>query len=175
MNEAPVLPWYKQFWPWLIIALPGSIVIASFGMLYLALSNPVSLVKDNYYEDGMAINQQLDRDITAVELGLRVRLEWDPLIGEISLHFLSPLAEAPQQVTLQLLHPTEHRQDRQIALRRVADQHYLASVEEGIAGRWYLDLSAAKPQAWRLRSEWLIAAAGEQLQQLEVDAVDALE
>jgi len=39
-----VEPWYKQFWPWFIIALPASAVIASFITLWLAVSNPVHIV-----------------------------------------------------------------------------------------------------------------------------------
>ncbi|HEY5774490.1 MAG TPA: FixH family protein [Xanthomonadales bacterium] len=38
------LPWYRQFWPWFIIALPTSAVIASFVSLWLAVSNPDQLV-----------------------------------------------------------------------------------------------------------------------------------
>ncbi len=41
-----VEPWYKQFWPWFIIALPASAVIASFFTLWLAISNPDHLVVD---------------------------------------------------------------------------------------------------------------------------------
>jgi hypothetical protein len=37
-------PWYRQFWPWFIIALPASAVIASFVSLWLAISNPDPLV-----------------------------------------------------------------------------------------------------------------------------------
>jgi hypothetical protein len=37
-------PWYRQFWPWFIIALPASAVIASFFTLWLAISNPVQMV-----------------------------------------------------------------------------------------------------------------------------------
>ncbi|MDX2417718.1 MAG: FixH family protein [Xanthomonadales bacterium] len=44
------LPWYRQFWPWFIIALPASAVIASFITLWLAISNPDHLVvTDNEY------------------------------------------------------------------------------------------------------------------------------
>ena len=39
-------PWYRQFWPWFIIALPASAVIASFISLWLAVSNPDHLVLD---------------------------------------------------------------------------------------------------------------------------------
>ena len=40
------MPWFKQFWPWFIIALPASVVIASFYTLWLAVSNPDYLVVD---------------------------------------------------------------------------------------------------------------------------------
>ena len=40
-------PWYKQFWPWFIIALPASVVIASFVTLWIAISNPDYLVVDD--------------------------------------------------------------------------------------------------------------------------------
>jgi hypothetical protein len=33
-------PWYKQFWPWFIIALPLTSVAASFTVLWIAISNP---------------------------------------------------------------------------------------------------------------------------------------
>jgi hypothetical protein len=39
-------PWYKQFWPWFIIALPASVVVASFFTLWLAVTNPDHLVVD---------------------------------------------------------------------------------------------------------------------------------
>ncbi|MFT7320700.1 FixH family protein, partial [Congregibacter sp.] len=29
-------PWYQQFWPWFLIALPGSVVIAGLSTLYIA-------------------------------------------------------------------------------------------------------------------------------------------
>lgn len=38
------MPWYRQFWPWFIIALPASAVIASFISLWLAISHPDQLV-----------------------------------------------------------------------------------------------------------------------------------
>jgi len=45
------MPWYKQFWPWFIIALPASAVIASFTTLWIAISNPDGLVvTDNEYQ-----------------------------------------------------------------------------------------------------------------------------
>lgn len=32
-------PWYRQFWPWFLVALPLASVILSFFTLYMALSD----------------------------------------------------------------------------------------------------------------------------------------
>lgn len=40
-------PWYRQFWPWFIIALPASAVIASLFTFYLAVSRPDHMVVDD--------------------------------------------------------------------------------------------------------------------------------
>ncbi|MCF6226220.1 MAG: FixH family protein [Xanthomonadales bacterium] len=37
-------PWYKQFWPWFIMALPMIAVIASISTLVIAIKNPDYLV-----------------------------------------------------------------------------------------------------------------------------------
>ena len=42
-----VTPWYRQFWPWFIIALPASAVVASFFTLWLAISRPDYIVIDD--------------------------------------------------------------------------------------------------------------------------------
>jgi hypothetical protein len=43
-------PWYRQFWPWFIIALPASAVIASLITLYLAVSRPdYVVIEDEEY------------------------------------------------------------------------------------------------------------------------------
>ena len=51
-SRAPeqLIPWYRQFWPWFIIALPAAAVIASFVSLWLAVTHPDPLVvtEDEY-------------------------------------------------------------------------------------------------------------------------------
>lgn len=43
-------PWYRQFWPWFLIALPLSAVIASGVTVYLAVSAPDPIIKNDRYE-----------------------------------------------------------------------------------------------------------------------------
>ena len=46
-TESVEPPWYRQFWPWFIIALPASAVIAGFITLYLAITRPDYVVIDD--------------------------------------------------------------------------------------------------------------------------------
>ena len=40
-------PWYRQFWPWFLIALPGCAVVASLYTLNLAMQTTDSLVVES--------------------------------------------------------------------------------------------------------------------------------
>ena len=45
MNE--LNPWYKQFWPWFLMALPATAVIGGIITIVIAMTNPDGLVKDD--------------------------------------------------------------------------------------------------------------------------------
>lgn len=44
MNEAS--PWHREPWPWIIIGLLGSAIVASLVTLWIAVTNPDHLVVD---------------------------------------------------------------------------------------------------------------------------------
>jgi len=58
-------PWYRQFWPWFIIALPASAVIASLITFYLAVSRPDYLVVEG--EEYRQLNSELKAQVPAQE------------------------------------------------------------------------------------------------------------
>jgi hypothetical protein len=45
-KDPATIPWYRQFWPWFIIAIPSAAVIGGMVTLWLALSHPETLVVD---------------------------------------------------------------------------------------------------------------------------------
>ena len=59
------VPWYKQFWPWFIISLPASAVIASFITLWLAISNPDPMVVDK--KEYQLLNSELKAQVKQQE------------------------------------------------------------------------------------------------------------
>lgn len=40
-------PWYREPWPWIIIGLLGSVILASLATLWIAVANPDGLVIDD--------------------------------------------------------------------------------------------------------------------------------
>ncbi len=72
-----VTPWYKQFWPWVLIGLPTSVVIASITTYFLAINGMDSVISKDYYKEGLAVNADLERDKKAADLGLSADITID--------------------------------------------------------------------------------------------------
>ena len=60
-HKAEKRHWYKQFWPWFLIAFPLSSMVLSFTMMKLAFTGKDSLVIDDYYKEGRSINLDLHK------------------------------------------------------------------------------------------------------------------
>lgn len=55
-------PWYRQLWPWLLIAPPVVSIIGGFAILWVAISSNDGLVTP---EHALAINRSLTREEAA--------------------------------------------------------------------------------------------------------------
>lgn len=45
-NEEMSEPWYRNFWVWLLISIPGLTIVGCALTIFLAISNPDHLVED---------------------------------------------------------------------------------------------------------------------------------
>ncbi len=54
-TETTATKWYKQFWPWFLIALPTAAVIASFISLDIAIKYADTPVQDDYVQHGLTV------------------------------------------------------------------------------------------------------------------------
>jgi len=121
-------PWYREPWPWILIAIPASSVVFGFLMLSLALGTNNSLVVDDYYREGKAINQRIERDRRAAELGVVARVETGG--EELALVIGGRDGEAasapmlPPQILLRWAHVTQDTRDGQAILRPVGAGRY---------------------------------------------------
>ena len=154
-------PWYRQFWPWFIIALPAAVVVASLTTVFIAFNNADSMVNDDYFKEGMAINMSLEQDKLATQMQLSARLRWDSATGDLMLD-LSSMRDNPQhqshideleQLQLQLNHPVQSQLDRQLTLSRVAPGHFKTSLNEPLIQRYYTRILPLPDMNWRISGE----------------------
>lgn len=149
MNREPATPWHRQFWPWFLIALPGSVIVACVITAVLALRHDDSRVVDNYYKEGLAINQQLSADRTAQQLGLQAQFQFDN-DGHVALQLDGSLPP-PAQLRLQLIHPLDSGRDLTLRLEPIGAAEYIGQFPAMPEGRWHLQLSDPADDRWRLR------------------------
>lgn len=149
-------PWYRQFWPWFLIAVPVLSMISGLIMIVLSLSNADQLVVDDYYKQGLAINENLALDHYASERGLGATVRFDLETGEVFVESLQGDYTWPRALQLKLLHPMAAELDQTLALRSFTGG-YRADLESVPHSRYYLHLSPLDStdgaELWRLSGE----------------------
>jgi len=148
-------PWYRQFWPWFLIALPLLSVVAGLILLGFALDSRDSLVRDDYYKEGMMINQSIRRDQAAAAARLSASIELSADARELLVVLEGELTDWPSALTLELDHPTLAEQDQRFTLAQVAPRHYRTLLERPPHGRFHLSVAPATLDRgdWRLKGE----------------------
>jgi len=146
--------WYKQFWPWFLILLPASVVVAGFSTLYIALSNPHSMVDDQYYREGLAINQSLEQDRRAIELGLSAEVSFEQLdyVDIFLAGSEDQFTSFPTQLVLLMLHPGSQTLDQRLQLVHLKAGHYRVELSAIYQYSYYLRLMP-EDKSWRLNGK----------------------
>jgi hypothetical protein len=140
-------PWYRQHWPWLLMAGPAIAVVAGLITVYIAWSTDDGVVAEDYYKRGLLINESLERSARGAQLqvGAIVRVGGD---GAVRVDVTGLAAAAlPAVVTLRLIHATRAGHDRVAVLARDRDGAYRGRVDPPPPGRW---LVSVETDAWRL-------------------------
>ena len=152
-HSEPIESWYKQFWPWFIISLPASVVVAGIAMIVIAVKNADSLVSESYYKDGLAINRKLDMVKNAERLAIKASLLVDNSTNALSVTLNGDFAVRPHTISLALSHPTDAMRDRTLKLAQTGPNQYSVPLEQPLQGRWYLALSDADGISWKVKAE----------------------
>ena len=144
-------PWYRQFWPWLLISIPAATVVAGFATIWLATKEPVALVHDDYYQEGLSVIRDLSMDRVANELNLSTQLSFDS-----SAHSTVAVVSGQYRGTelkLAFIHPVKISLDQSIMLQKQADGSFRGPLPVTL-DRWYLELeNAGSAASWRLKGE----------------------
>ena len=140
LNDRDDGPWYKQFWAWFVLAPLIIIMIVWIPFMTIVVKQADDTVIDNYYKEGRMINQKVDQDRQARELGLSGELFLDLDVGDIILTITTTDAEylLPEELELHLDHPVEADNDLLITLQKSAPGRYQAELQQRIYNRWYV-------------------------------------
>ncbi|WP_458734967.1 FixH family protein [Zobellella taiwanensis] len=148
--------WYRQFWPWFLITLPLCAVVASIYTLHLASSGADSMVVDDYYKKGRAINQDLSELQRAEQLGLLAELSYRD--GQLAL-VMQGEHNNGEAVRLRFSHPTLADQDLDLLLTSDAAGVYRHRPEQALMeGPWNLQIEAFDGR-WRLHQRIVLPIA----------------
>ncbi|QID17202.1 FixH family protein [Nitrogeniibacter mangrovi] len=143
----PAAPWYRQGWPWFLIALPATAVVAGTVTAWMAIKSNDGLVVDDYYKQGLAIQKTMARGQEAATLGLSatIRLSAGSAQVELSSATGEPL---PDTLFFTLAYATRANLDQTVTL--VGNNgKYQAPIQPLRAGHWKL-LLEDESRAWRL-------------------------
>jgi hypothetical protein len=145
-------PWFKQFWPWFLILLPASVVVAATVTLVIASTGADDLVAENYYKNGLAINRRLEKEQYAETLGISGSLQFSKTGVKASL--VAPqLKEFPQSLSLKLSHPLEADRDFAVTLTPSSSSTYYAELPQQIGEHWHWTLEPPAPSRWELNGK----------------------
>jgi uncharacterized protein len=140
-------PWYRQAWPWFLIAFPAIAVIAGAVTLWLAVSTSDGLVVDDYYKQGLAVQQTMARSQRAAELGLRAHMRLRAEGFEMQLTG-RPGEAIPERVRITFAHPTRVGLDQTMVLEGTQGR-FSGAYQELLSGRWDIQIED-ESHTWRL-------------------------
>lgn len=145
-------PWYRQFWPWFLFGLPGIVVVAGLTTWWIAANNADSLVAEDYYKEGLAINQQLGKQRLAERLGVAAALKVNG--GNIDITLSGDTR--PDALILELTHPLDAGSDIELRLAQITPGVYRAPADLSGSRRWLWQLEPVESKVdrrWQLLGE----------------------
>ena len=157
MEHEDTEPWYRQFWPWFIIALLSSSVIAGLTTVWISLQTTDSLVLVPEQGVRAEAERQVAASRLATELGLAAAVDIDMTTGAVTAVMRAgDLEDVPATLQFEMSHPAFADRDHRITLSKAMPDAsgnpvwvgHFVSVPHG---RYYAVLNSSE---WRLSAEW---------------------
>ncbi len=153
-------PWYREFWFWFVFSPLIYIMIMCSITVSIALKGADDVIIDNYYKEGRMINQALEQDQRARDLGMGAELRFDRTSGEVALVLTSSSLSGealPDQILLMMGHPVKEEKDQLIHLKAIAPGQYRGELLAKPEYSWYLTLYPVAEIAQRKEAAWSLS------------------
>lgn len=146
--------WFTQFWPWFLIILPMTAVIAGITTVIIATKNKPEMVVDDYYRKGKAINADLSLLKNAKKLNISATLTFQN--DELLIHINGMKNKG--SIQLSLYHPTLAHRDITLMLTADGNGLYRFQSDKNIDGKWQLRIEPFD-KSWRLQKTVMLPSA----------------
>ncbi len=147
-DSQQVLPWYKEYYVWMIIFFPLLAVIGGIVTTILAVQSDDGLVVDDYYKQGLEINRTLERDKVALDYNLDADIKLDQEREEVSITLTSASGFVyPTNLPVTFLHATRSGLDKEVNMLLTQENIYRGNLSVLTAGKWYVHIQR---DDWRL-------------------------
>ncbi len=140
-------PWYRQGWPWFLMSLPVTAVVAGLATWYVAWKSNDGLVAEDYYKQGLEINRSLESQQMARQLGVSGLLSYANGVLQLRLSAEREIT-FPDSLELKIQSPVKAGHDRSLKLVRSGDV-YEAQMPVLPDGHWNIVLGDAAG-TWRI-------------------------
>ena len=161
-----IKPWYKERWTWMLMVMPATAVVAGSVSMWLAVSSFDGLVADDYYKQGLAINQTLARSAAAQVEGLKAEVNFTADRVSIQLNARDGV-KLPDTVVFTLAHPTKAGLDQKITLAGQGGHYEAKLLAPPGSARWKI-LIEDESRSWRLNGTAFLPTET----QVRLDAAD---
>lgn len=144
-------PWYKQFWPWFLMSLPFSVIIAMIITLSIASQygdNP--MVVDDYYKKGRGINAQVAKVEAAQTLG--ISFDFQQVAQTFELNYRSGTPAQLTALKVAFYHSTQAERDFTLTLSADANGVFRGELPANAAGKWTITITPFD-DSWRLSQQ----------------------
>lgn len=157
MNTADASrPWYREPWPWLLMAGPALVIVAGAVTTAIAVQTSDGVVADDYYKQGLGINRTLARDARAEALHVKADVQFNEERARVRVRLAGETR--PPQLKMTLVHPTRAGGDQALPLTHVGGGVYDGGLVPPHVGTWRLRIEDSDG-AWRLTGMWRTADA----------------
>lgn len=149
--------WYREPWPWLLMAGPFIVIVAGLFTAWLAVTSSDGLVTEDYYKQGQVAGETLARSRHAEALDLRAGLSM--VEGGLRVRLSGRFDAPPPALLVNLSHPTRAGLDQRARLVREGDV-YSGAINLPASGHWIV-LIEDEARTWRLMGSVVLPAAAE--------------
>ncbi len=150
-SHATGQPWYREPWPWILMAGPVAVIIAGVITTWIAFATFDGLVAEDYYKQGLGVNRLLEREASAARLGVVARVELPADRHRITITLSGA---APAELRVRFVHATRPGHDLTLRLAPLGAGRYEAAVAQSFPlGRWRVQIEDSAAE-WRLAYDW---------------------